>query len=167
MPPVVRALVFVSLFAVLQLGWQALRGTPVERFVIHDCTVAPAAQLVKLLTPSVQVQAVDFSLRAPGGSLNILNGCEGIEALFLLCAAFAVVHLPWRQRIVGLLLGTAVIFVVNQARILLLFYAYRSNHAWFDPLHAMVTPIAVVLLVSAYFYAWLVHCGRPAATAAH
>ena len=161
----VRAIAFVLLFALLQLGWQALRGTPLEYFVIHDCTVQPAAYLISLLTPGVHVHAVDFSLRAPGGGLNILNGCEGIEALFLLCAAFAVVPLPWRQRLMGLLLGAGVIFLVNQARILLLFYAYRASHPWFDPLHATITPIAVVLLVSAYFYAWLVHCNRPTASA--
>jgi exosortase family protein XrtM len=163
---IVRASAFVLLFALLQLGWQSLRGTAVERFVIHDLTVQPAARLISLLTPAVHVQAVDFSLRAPGGGLNILNGCEGIEALFLLCAAFAVVPLPWRQRVTGLLLGSGVIFVVNQARILLLFYAYRASHDWFDPLHAMITPIAVILAVSAYFYAWLVHCTRDRAAAA-
>ena len=163
---IARALAFLLLFVLLQLGWQSLRGTSVERFVIHDCTVQPAAGLIRMLTPAVHVQAVDFSLRAPGGGLNVLNGCEGIEALFLLCAAFAVVPLPWRQRLTGLLLGSGVIFLVNQARILLLFYAYRANHDWFDPLHAMITPIAVVLAVSAYFHAWLVHCSRQRAAPA-
>jgi len=73
----------------------------------------------------------------------------------LLCAAFAVAPLTWRSRLLGLLAGIAVVFAINQARILLLFYAYRADHTLFDPLHALVTPIAVVLLVAAYFYAWL------------
>jgi len=162
---VVRAIAFVLLFTLLQLGWQSLRGTALERWVIHDCTVQPASFLINLLTPAVHVQPVDFSLRAAGGGLNILNGCEGTEALLLLVAAFAVVPLTWRQRLTGLLLGTGVVFGANQARILLLFYAYRASHAWFDPLHALITPIAVVLLVSAYFYAWLVYCDRHTAVA--
>jgi hypothetical protein len=68
----VRALAFVLLFALLQLGWQSLRGTSLEHLVIHDGTVQPAAHLINLLTPAVHVQAVDFSLRAPGGGLTAL-----------------------------------------------------------------------------------------------
>jgi exosortase family protein XrtM len=161
----VRAIAFVLLFALLQLGWQSLRGTRAERFIVHDCTVQPAAKLVNLLTPSVQPQAVGFSLRAAGGSLNIRNGCDGMEALFLLSAALAVVSVPWRQRLVGLSLGISVVLVVNQMRILLLFYANRAGPAWFDPLHGTITPIGVVLAVSAYFYAWLVYSSRPLAPA--
>jgi len=157
---VVRSVVFLALFALLQLGWQSLRGTSAERFIIHDCTVQPAAWLVSVLTPSVHVQAVDYSLRAAGGGLNVLNGCEGVEAVFLLSAAFAVAPIAWRERLTGLLLGIAVVFVVNQARILLLFYGYRASPAWFDALHTTITPIGVILLVSAYFYAWLVYSGR-------
>jgi len=157
---VVRAVAFLSLFALLQLGWQSLRGTAVERLIIHGCTVEPAAHLVNWLTPSVHARAVDFSLRAAGGSLNILNGCDGTEALFLLSAALAVAPISLRQRVTGLLIGMAVVFLVNQARIVLLFYAYRASHQWFDSLHATITPIGVVLLVSAYFYVWLVYSSR-------
>jgi exosortase/archaeosortase family protein len=163
---IVRAVVFLALFALLQLGWQSLRGTGVEQLIIHDCTVEPAAHLVNVFTPSVHARAVGFSLQAPGGGLNILNGCDGMEALLLLCAAFAVVPIPWRHRLAGLLLGVAVVFLVNQLRILLLFYAFRAGPAWFDPLHSTITPIAVILTVSAYFYAWLAYTGRHPAPAA-
>jgi exosortase/archaeosortase family protein len=162
---ILRAVAFLALFVLLQLSWQSLRGTAAERLIIHDCTVVPAAHLVNLLTPSVHARAVDFSVRAPGGGLNVLNGCEGMEALFLLAAAFAVVPMPWRERVAGLLLGVAVVFLVNQVRILLLFYAFRAGNAWFDPLHGMITPIGVILAVSAYFYAWLVYSSRRVAAA--
>jgi exosortase/archaeosortase family protein len=160
-----RAIVFLVVFAVLQVGWQALRGSPVERFVVHDATVRPAAQLVNLLTPGVHAEAVKFSLRAPGGGLNILNGCEGIEALFLLFAAFAVAPLSWRSKLAGFFVGALVVFPVNQLRILTLFYAYRSDHALFELLHSTVSPIAVVLVVAGYFYGWLIYANPPPAPA--
>jgi exosortase/archaeosortase family protein len=155
-----RAVGFGAVFASLQLAWQSARGTSFERFVVHTCVVRPAAAVVNFITPEVHAQAVDFSLRARGGGLNILNGCEGVEVLFLLIGAFAVVPLRWRLRLPGLLLGAAVVYLVNQARILALFYAYRADHALFDTLHASVAPIAVILLVAGYFYAWLVHSSR-------
>jgi exosortase/archaeosortase family protein len=150
-----RLIAFAAVFALLQWGWIELRGTPVEYVIVHDVTVSPAAFFVNLLTPSAAAQAIMFTLHAPGGGLNILNGCEGLEALFLLCAAFTVAPLRWRERMLGLGVGVVVVFVVNQARILLLFYAYRFDHTWFDFLHGTVTPIAVVLLVTLYFYAWI------------
>ena len=155
-----RAAGFLLLFCVLQLGWEGLRGGAIEYWTIHHATVRPAAFLVNLLTPDVHARAVDFSLRAPGGGLNILNGCEGMEALFLLLAAFVVAPLSWHARLYGILFGVVVVFTINQARILALFYAFRREPALFDPLHALVAPIAVVLLVSAYFYSWLFVSGR-------
>ena len=160
-----RLLAFLGAFTAQQLGWQALRGSLAEQLVIHWGTVVPAAWLVDILTPGAQARAVGFSLVAPGGGLNILNGCEGMETLFLLVAAFLVAPLPGRLRWQGLLLGTVVVFVVNQLRILTLFYVFRADANWFDPLHGTVTPIAVVLLVAAYFYSWLLHARHAAVTA--
>jgi exosortase/archaeosortase family protein len=148
---------FLSVFAVLQLSWQALHGSRFERFVVDECTVRPAAYIASLLTPDIGVRAEGSSLRAPGGGLNILNGCEGIEALLLLLAAFAVAPVSSRSRALGMLCGVAVVFLVNQARVLTLFYAFRADRALFDRLHSTVTPIAVVLFVGAYFYAWSTH----------
>lgn len=157
---IARALGFLLIFCVLQLSWQALQGTSLEHFIIHDCTVRPAALLANILTPGVDAQAVEFRLQAPGGGLNILNGCEGTETLLLLLAAFAVAPLSWASRGTGVLWGILVVFCINQARILILFYAFRRDHALFDSLHSLVTPIAVVLLVAGYFYGWLAHADR-------
>jgi exosortase/archaeosortase family protein len=155
-----RAVGFVLTFSVLQLGWQGLSGGRLEHFVIHTCTVTPAALLANLLTPGVQAAASGYVLQAPGTRLNILNGCDGLEALFLLTAAFTVAPLDWRWRLAGAAVGVPVVFALNQARILALFYAFRSSPPLFDALHATVTPIAVVVLVCCYFYAWLAHASR-------
>lgn len=155
-----RALAFLAVFSLLQLTWQKLSGTALEYFVIHACTVIPAAHIVDALTPQVHVRAIGFSLQALGGGLNIENGCEGLEALFLLVAAFFVAPLAWVARLTGLLAGSVLVFVVNQARILVLFYAFRTDPALFDPLHADVAPIIVILIISAYFYAWLTYSNR-------
>jgi len=150
-----RLLPFVLSFAALQGLWQFARGGPVEFLVVHHFTVQPAVALINWLTPDVHAQALRFSIAAIGGGLNILNGCEGIEALFLLLSAFLVAPLPWRARFLSLFGGLFFVFLINQARILLLFYAYRANRDWFDPLHSLVLPLVVVLSVCAYFYGCL------------
>jgi exosortase family protein XrtM len=155
-----RAVGFVAMFSLLQLAWQRLSGSRFEYFVIHTCTVRPAALLVNVLMPDVRASASGYLLQAPGVRLDILNGCDGLEALFLVVAAFAVAPLDWRRRLGGAALGVPVVFAVNQARILTLFYAFRSHPPLFAALHATVTPIAVIVLVCCYFYAWLAHSSR-------
>lgn len=151
-----RLLLFFLVFGGLHSGWESLRGSVIEYGVIHHGTVRPSTWLINALTPDVQAAAVDFSVRARGGGLNVLNGCEGLEALFLLCAALVAAQASVPQRLIGLLLGVPLIFVLNQARIVSLFYAARTHPSLFDALHAVVAPIVIVIGVCAYFYAWLI-----------
>ena len=146
---------FLGVFALLQWAWGEARDTWIERLVIHEATVKPAAALVQILTPEANAKPVAASIKAPGGGLNILNGCEGTEVMFLLVAAFAAVRLGWRQKMIGLGLGLSLVFVLNQARILALFYAFRNERSLFDLLHTTVLPAVLIAAVALYFYAVL------------
>ncbi|MCD6707744.1 MAG: archaeosortase/exosortase family protein [Thiobacillus sp.] len=147
--------IFVGVFAVLQWSWNAVRGTWVERLIVHEATVKPAAALIQIISPEAHAQPVATSIKAPGGGLNILNGCEGTEIMFLLVAAFSAVRLGWQQRLTGLALGLVLIFVLNQARILALFYTFRNERSLFDLLHTTVLPAVLIAAVALYFYAVL------------
>lgn len=151
---------FMLTFALLQWGWNTVRGTWVERAVVHEITVAPAAALVRLITPEVAAQAVGPRIKAPGGGINILNGCEGTEVMYLLIAAFATIRLPWRIAGLALFIGLGWVFVLNQARIVVLFYAFRSSPTLFDLLHTAVLPAVLVALTAVYFYAALHYSQR-------
>ncbi len=160
-----RIALFLGVFAALQFGWELSRGSALEVVVVHDMTTLPAAALVRWLTPAVPARAEQFSIKAPGGGLNVRNGCEGVEAFFLLFAAFVVAPMTWRARLGGLALGLALTFALNLARIVLLFYAWRRSPALFDLLHGSIVPVAVVLLICGYFYAWLVRSQQSLASA--
>jgi exosortase/archaeosortase family protein len=163
---VAGAAVFLGVFLLLQLSWQGLRGTWAERLVVQDLDVRSTVMVVNVVTPEVQARANGFTVSARGGGLNILNGCDGTEVWFLLLAAFVAAPLPFKSKVSGMLVGTMITFAVNELRILALFYAHRMDQSLFDMLHATVTPIATVLLVSGFFYVWLTH-GSTHATASH
>jgi hypothetical protein len=74
--------------------------------------------------------------------------------------------MAWSLRVAGFLVGALLVFIVNQLRVLTLFYAWRADHALFDLLHGTVTPVAVVLSVCAYYYACLAFAVRRAAPSA-
>lgn len=147
--------IFLGVFFALQWFWDAARDTWIERLIIHEVTVKPAVALIDLFTPEIDARPAGASIKAPGGGLNILNGCEGTEIMFLLVAAFAAVRLSWRRRLTGLALGLGLVFLLNQARILALFYAFRDARPLFDPLHTTVLPAVLIAAVALYFYAVL------------
>lgn len=140
------ALVFALVVAVLQWGWNEVRGTVVERTVINGATVGTAVAIINAWTPDVQARAVGSRIKAPGGGINILNGCEGTEVLFLLVAALLAYPMSWRWRAIGIVCGTALVFTLNQVRLLALFYSYRSDRALFDELHGLVMPLLLIVV---------------------
>ena len=148
------ALLFLVVFFILQMSYDACRGTSFEHFVLGELTVAPTAALIRTITPNVGVIAIGNRLKAPGGGITVLKGCEGTEVMFLLVAAFSAVVMPWRLRLAGLGIGIVMVFCLNQIRLVALFYAYRSDPSLFDLLHGTLAPIALVIIVSLYALFW-------------
>lgn len=147
---------FVLVAALLQWGWSEARGTSIERAVIDVATVDTAVAIINAWTPNVNAHAVGPSIKAPGGGINILNGCEGTEVLFLFVAALTAYPFSWRTRLGGLLVGSVFIFMANQMRLLALFYSYQNDRALFDELHGLVMPLVLVMVTLALFV-WLMH----------
>lgn len=152
-----RLALFLVLFASLQGLYGAAKDTWLERLVIDRVTVQTAAWLIDAVDPSVGVEPVGPRLRAPGGGINVLGGCEGTEVVFLMIAAMLVAPLSWRARLIGLLAGTAFVFVLNQARVIALFYAFRADKALFDMLHGIVAPLLLIIAAASFFVVWLQH----------
>lgn len=155
LPIWVSALLFLSVFFILQMGYEACRGSDFEYFILGDLTVTPSAAVINLLTPTVNVKALGNQLIAPGGGITVLKGCEGTEIMFMLVAAFAAVVMPWRRRLTGLGLGILLVFCLNQVRLLTLFYVYRNEPSLFNLLHGTVGPIVLILCVALYVLYWM------------
>jgi exosortase family protein XrtM len=148
------ALVFLFTFCVLQYGYVSNRGNMVEHLVIDVATVSPSAALINLIDPGKQAIASGPRILSPQGSLSILNGCEGTETLFLLIAAISAVRAPWRSKLKGVLLGTGLVYCLNQARIVALFFAAKENRRWFDMIHGYIAPSLIIVLGSLFFLWW-------------
>lgn len=145
--------IFLLTFFALQLGWSRARGTALEYWVIDSATVLTTVALINTFTPQAAAVARGPSILAPDGGINVRNGCEGTEVLFLLMAALAAYPFSWRRRMVGIVAGTAYVFVINQLRLLSLFYAIRDDRPLFDQLHGVVAPLALILLTLLFFVA--------------
>lgn len=153
-------MIFVSVLMLMQFGWSNVRGTELERIVIDEITVKPAAWLIARITPEISIRAVGNHLVAPGGGLNILNGCDGMDVVLLLVAALLVAPVSVQWRLAGIVAGSVVIYVANQARILALFYSYRSDKPLFNLLHGTLAPVLLILIATVFFILFLVAARR-------
>lgn len=150
-----RALGFVLVFMALQAGWEAARGSWLERLWVHELTVRSATAFINVLTPEVNALAQGPRIVAPGGGINVLFGCEGTDVVFLLAGALLVFPLGWRQRLAGWLVGLAWVLTLNVLRIAALFYAFRADASLFDLLHTAAAPLLMVMLTGFFFHLWL------------
>lgn len=166
MPPLrtllLRAAAFLLVFMLLQAGWEAARNSWLEKLWVHDLTVRTATATINQITPDVAAVAKGSRIVAPGGGLNVLFGCEGTDVVFLLTAAFVAFPLPWRSRLLGLLTGLLLVFVLNQARIVGLFYAFRNDRSLFELMHSAGAPLLMVACCGLFFHAWLQRGGGAA-----
>jgi exosortase/archaeosortase family protein len=154
--PARMALIFLFFFAALYFLWESAAGSRFEYLVIHDMIVRPAAWIIQQVWPEQHVVARGHQLLSPGGRLNVLVGCDGLEMLFLLWAAFFAYPFSWRVRMTGLISGAILIYVVNQGRIVTLWHVWISDRALFPALHGVVLPLVMVAFCLAFFMIFLV-----------
>jgi exosortase/archaeosortase family protein len=160
-----RLIVFVAVFLLLYGALQFASGF--QRWFIDDLTVPLAAWAINTTGVSpVPVHANGSRLVASGGGLNVLQGCEGLDLLCLWIAAATAGPFTWRARLLALTLGTALVFALNQVRLVSLYHLYRSHRDWFGDAHGLWWPLALVGLVWALFALWQRGSGAPTATAA-
>ncbi len=143
---------FVAIFFALSITHAALRDTTPARRYVEDAVVAPAAALAAVAFDDPAIHAQATRLRSERVSLNVRNGCEGTETFFLLVAALAVLPIDARRRWRALLIGTALVYVLNLVRIVVLFAALRDARAWFGVLHGVVLPVALIGVTAAFVF---------------
>jgi exosortase/archaeosortase family protein len=151
-----RVGLFALIFAALQWGWSVQQDSALFRLWVEDLNVRAAVVLIAAVQPDSGAAAAGPRVQAPGGGINVLQGCDGAELLWLMTAAFAVAPLAWRWRLGGWLAGLLLVWLLNVTRITALFFVWRSDPRWFDWLHNYIGPIVLVALLALYFQ-WIMH----------
>lgn len=152
---VIRIAAFITAFFILQMLYQNCRGTAIEHIVIDKMTVAPSAQLISWLTPQEGIIAQGHSLISGYVHLSVLNGCEGTEAILMLISAILIFPRSLRSKAFGIMVGGLLIYLINQARIVALFYCLRFDRSLFEPLHSYIAPTLVIAMTGLYFIYWV------------
>jgi exosortase/archaeosortase family protein len=131
------------------------RTSPV---LVRWLQVAPSAVLLEWTLPGVAVTRLPTALRIPGLEVQLLRGCDGMEAWLMLMSALLVFPFPWRRRLLGALWGSLLVFGLNLLRIVSLFHVALRRPDWFEIAHSVLWQSAMVIAVAAFILAWF----RPA-----
>ena len=124
-------------------------------WLVRGLQIAPAARLLEWTLPGVQVLRLPTALRVPGLEVQLLRGCDGMEAWLLLMAALLVFPASARRRALGALWGSLLLFVLNQLRIVSLFHVALRRPDWFTFAHGTLWQTAMALAVASFILLWL------------
>ena len=118
---------------------------------VYGLLTRAGAALVNLLHPLEAARAEANLLVSGRAVLEIVRGCDGSGAMFMLTAALLAAPLTVRVKAMGLVAGLALVLLLNQARITGLYFVAAYRPAWFLPVHAYVAHSLLVLAVLLHF----------------
>jgi exosortase/archaeosortase family protein len=101
------------------------------------------------------VTAEGKAIRSPGGSsIQIEKGCDAVEPSALFVAAVLASPVVLRRKIPAVLLGTALLLVLNLVRIVTLYLTARYARSIFDTMHLDVWQAAFIVLAIFFWAVW-------------
>lgn len=156
--------VFLSVYLLFYSLYFAVPNLFLANVFYHNFIVFPAAFVINLCAPIEAIQAVVNKLISSKASLEIVRGCDGAGVAFLLMAAILAFKAKWKQKLAGLTVCLMMIFVINQIRIIGLYFIVAYQNNWFDIAHTYFAPTLIIIVSCLYFYGWTVWSGRAEGT---
>jgi len=130
---------------------------PIDTFInviyFHG-VVTVCADFINMIAPLEQVLPKQNHLLSASVDLEIVRGCDGAGVLFLVVSAILVFPSKLGRKLVGLMLGIGLIYIVNLLRISTLYFIIAYYPGWFQLIHAYLAPTFMVIVACAYFALW-------------
>jgi exosortase H (IPTLxxWG-CTERM-specific) len=150
---------FFVLFTVLLVGLFTLEILqPVEKFVILPFTSFIAdvsVAIIKWFDQDVIATGNVIRDQASGFGVRIERGCNGVEALIILFAAIFAFPAPFKNKVMGFVVGFFAIQVLNLVRIISLFYLGQWNQTAFEWFHLYLWQALIILDALVVWLVWL------------
>ncbi len=147
----VRVLLLLPAFTVLTLP-------PWFKTLVEEPLILLNAQLTHwfLNLMGLGVSRNGAVVHSPQFSIEVVSGCTGLFVFLFLLAAVLSFPTPWKSRGKAILFGGALIFVLNQVRLLSLFLIGKSFPSLFEDMHVYVWQGIIIVVVAFYWYGWAV-----------
>jgi exosortase/archaeosortase family protein len=100
-------------------------------------------------------QVTDVTLRSGAFAISVRRGCDALEPAWFFCAAVLSFPAPFARKLPGVLAGSAVILLLNLARIVSLFFLGLRSPGLFDAAHLEVWPAVFIVAAIVLWAAWI------------
>ena len=85
-------------------------------------------------------------IHSPQVSISISRGCDAIEAMALFVSMTLAFPMKWKNKLIGIAFGIALLFIINLIRIVSLFFSMLYQPKIFDVLHAQFWPVLIIII---------------------
>jgi exosortase/archaeosortase family protein len=99
-------------------------------------------------------------LALPNISLDVMFGCNGLEAVMIYSIAVIAFPASWKNKLIGITAGFLIIQVVNLLRIVTLAYVAVEFYSMFKTIHVYVAQGIMIAVALAIFFIYLNYEGR-------
>lgn len=123
---------------------------------LNRATAALSGNTLALFGFAPQVRGDMISLT--GFTVRIVSECTSLYATLLLAAFILATPATWRERLAGIVTGSAVIGVVNLLRIAVVTVIGARNKVQFEIIHVYLGQVVMLLLVLGCCLAWRHWC---------
>ncbi len=147
-----RLMIFFASFIVMQQIWLSLSNTGFGAWWINDVLTQALAITIRWLTAD-QVIVMGSTLQGAHASMNIANGCDGVDMMLMLLAGLMSAKIRRRHQCFGALYGLMFLFLINILRLCGLFWVLQYQREYFQFSHGILAPF-LMLGATGVFYAW-------------
>ena len=159
-------------FLLLFLGLLAASFTLISLNWVNDHLIEPFTAAIaqvsgvtlNLLGQNIRMQ--DTLILGQRFSVNIKNGCNGVEAMLIFFSAILAFPASWRSKLAGLGIGLVNIQLVNLVRVVALYLTGAYFPKLFDASHTVVWQSLVILAGVLLWIYWANRFAEPRRPAA-
>ena len=138
----------LACYALLDYGYFKVPDNIFIDVIYYHGVVSVCADVINLIAPLEHVLPQQNHLLSAKADLEIVRGCDGAGVLFLLVSAILVFPAKWGRKLIGLILGIALVYSVNLLRISVLYFVIAYHADWFQLIHVYLAPIFMVIIVT-------------------
>lgn len=151
-----RRVAFLLKFVALLILFEVpLLLPPVDQYVVRPLSAGIAAASGGFLDVLHQHVSVHGTIIAsPCFSVNIQNGCNGLETVLFLIAAVLAFPASAGQKAIAALIGILLIQAINLIRVVTLYIVGCHKPEWFASFHLAIWQTLVFATAVVFFAAW-------------
>ncbi|NOR19914.1 MAG: exosortase H [Xanthomonadales bacterium] len=150
---------FFIIFSVLLIGLFTLEILqPAEKYVILPFTSMIAdisVWIVQLFDENVIANGNVIRDKVSGFGVRIERGCNGLEAVIILFSAIFAFPAPFKNKMIGFVIGFFAIQLLNLVRIISLYYLGQWNYTAFEWFHLYLWQARIILDALVVWLIWL------------